>query len=213
NVFFLQIKCCKFLLQLSDAYEEVEEQRQVVGQWKRKTQKMTNEMNDLRMLLEEQNGRNNLLEKKQRKFDAECQSLQDAARQERQAKDRLAREKDVLIAEKFTLEQSLADARLELDLKEEKLSSLQLDLEEMAFGGGTEEEVANLKRSKMDLDRRVKEQEEELDEMAGQVQLLEQAKLRLEMTLETMRKEARREAQQRDEELEEARGSAYKKIK
>lgn len=33
-------------------------------------------MNDLRMLLEEQNGRNNLLEKKQRKFDSECQSLQ-----------------------------------------------------------------------------------------------------------------------------------------
>lgn len=34
--------------------------------------------------------------------------LKDAARQERQAKDRLAREKDVLIAEKFTLEQNLA---------------------------------------------------------------------------------------------------------
>lgn len=61
---------------LNDAYEEVEEQRQVVGQWKRKSQKMTNEMNDLRMLLEEQNSRNNLLEKRQRKFDSECQSLQ-----------------------------------------------------------------------------------------------------------------------------------------
>lgn len=33
------------------------------------------------------------------------------------------------------------------------------------------------------------------------------------MSLETMRKDARREAQQRDEELEEARGSSYKKIK
>ncbi|XP_073815217.1 myosin heavy chain-like isoform X9 [Musca autumnalis] len=198
---------------LNDAYEEVEEQRQVVGQWKRKAQKMTNEMNDLRMLLEEQNARNNLLEKKQRKFDSECQALQDTARQERQAKDRLAREKDILIAEKFTLEQSLADTRLELDLKEEKLASLQRELEEMTFGGGTEEEIAQLRRSKNELDRRVKEQEEELDEMAGQVQLLEQAKLRLEMTLETMRKEARREAQQRDEELEEARGCAYKKIK
>lgn len=61
---------------LSDAYEEVEEQRQVVAQWKRKNQKMTNEMNDLRMLLEEQNSRNNLLEKRQRKFDSECQLLQ-----------------------------------------------------------------------------------------------------------------------------------------
>lgn len=61
---------------LADAYEEVEEQRQVVAQWKRKNQKMTNEMNDLRMLLEEQNSRNNLLEKRQRKFDSECQALQ-----------------------------------------------------------------------------------------------------------------------------------------
>lgn len=61
---------------LGDAYEEVEEQRQVVAQWKRKSQKMTNEMNDLRMLLEEQNSRNNLLEKRQRKFDTECQTLQ-----------------------------------------------------------------------------------------------------------------------------------------
>lgn len=61
---------------LADAYEEVEEQRQVVAQWKRKNQKMTNEMNDLRMLLEEQNSRNNLLEKRQRKFDTECQALQ-----------------------------------------------------------------------------------------------------------------------------------------
>lgn len=61
---------------LADAYEEVEEQRQVVAQWKRKSQKMTNEMNDLRMLLEEQNSRNNLLEKRQRKFDTECQTLQ-----------------------------------------------------------------------------------------------------------------------------------------
>uniref|UniRef100_A0A1L8E4V2 Putative myosin n=1 Tax=Nyssomyia neivai TaxID=330878 RepID=A0A1L8E4V2_9DIPT len=198
---------------LADAYEEVEEQRQVVGQWKRKAQKMTNEMNDLRMLLDEQNSRNNLLEKRQRKFDAECQSLQEGARQEKQAKDRLGREKDVLIAEKFTLEQTLGDTRLELELKEEKLASLQRELEEMTFGGGTEEEVAQLKRSKLEMERRNKEQEEELDEMAGQVQLLEQAKLRLEMTLETMRKEARREAQQRDDELEEARGASYKKIK
>ncbi|XP_055598004.1 uncharacterized protein LOC129747707 isoform X3 [Uranotaenia lowii] len=198
---------------LADAYEEVEEQRQVVGQWKRKAQKMTNEMNDLRMLLEEQNSRNNLLEKRQRKFDSECQSLQDSARQEKQSKERLTREKDVLIAEKFTLEQTLSDVRLELELKEEKYTALQRELEEMTFGGGTEEEIAQLKRQKMDLDRRCKEQEEELDEMAGQIQLLEQAKLRLEMSLETMRKDARKEAQQRDDELEEVRGSSYKKIK
>ncbi|KAG5681287.1 hypothetical protein PVAND_010738 [Polypedilum vanderplanki] len=198
---------------LADAYEEVEEQRQVVAQWKRKNQKMTNEMNDLRMLLEEQNSRNNLLEKRQRKFDSECQSLQDTARQEKQAKERLSREKDVLIAEKFQLEQKLEDTRLELELKEEKVSALNRELEELTFGGNTEEEIAQLKRSKLEYEKRCKEQEEELDEMAGQIQLLEQAKLRLEMTLETMRKEAKREAQQRDDEMEEIRGASFKKIK
>lgn len=56
-------------------------------------------------------------------------------------------------------------------------------------------------------------QEEELDDLAGQVSLLEQAKLRLEMSLEQARKEMRRELSQRDEELEEARCNAHKKVK
>lgn len=69
-----KFKCGCFLLligwlvlQLADAYEEVEEQRQVVGQWKRKVQKLSAETSDLRLLLENQSSRNNLLEKKQRK--------------------------------------------------------------------------------------------------------------------------------------------------
>lgn len=98
-------------------------------------------------------------------------------------------------------------------MKEEALASLRQEMEDMAYGGGSEEEFAQLKRSKIEAEKMCKEQEEELDEMAGQIQLLEQAKLRLEMTLETMRKEARREGQQRDDELEEVRGTSYKKIK
>lgn len=89
---------------------------------------------------------------------------------------------------------------------------MQREIEELT-NGDSEEEITQIRRFKMDLDRRVKEQEDELDEMAGQIQILEQTKLRLEMSLETSRKEARREQQQRDEELEEVRGGAYKKIK
>lgn len=70
-----------------------------------------------------------------------------------------------------------------------------------------------LRKQKIDCERRLQDQEEELDELAGQVQLLEQAKLRLEMTLESMRKEAKKEAQLREEEVEEARCNAQKKVK
>lgn len=93
---------------MADAYEEVEEQRQVVGQWKRKVQKLNGEMNDLRHLLEEQSARNNLLEKKQRKFDSESQMLQDELKKERQIKDRLGREKEMCLSEKYSLETTLA---------------------------------------------------------------------------------------------------------
>lgn len=98
--------------------------------------------------------------------------FQDTARQEKQTKERLAREKDVLIAEKFQLEQKLEDTRLELELKEEKVNGLNRELEELTFGGNTEEEIAQLKRSKVEFEKRCKEQEEELDEMAGQIQVI-----------------------------------------
>ncbi|XP_031828517.1 uncharacterized protein LOC116425220 isoform X2 [Nomia melanderi] len=198
---------------LTDAYEEVEEQRQVVGQWKRRVQKLNGEMHDVRLLLEEQTARNNLLEKKQRKFDSEMQNLLNDIRQEKAQREKLTREKEIALAEKFTIEQNLSDARLEIELKEERLRTLSQELEELTFGGKTEEEVAQLKKAKHELEKRVKDQEEELDDLAGQVQLLEQAKLRLEMNFEQQRKEMRKEMQQRDDELEDIRGNVLKKVK
>lgn len=103
--------------------------------------------------------------------------------------------------------------KLELELKEQKVNGLNRELQELTFNGSTEEEVAALKRSKHQLENKLKDQEEELDDLAGQVQLLEQVKTRLEMGLEQERKEHRRELAQRDQENEETRCSAAKKIK
>ncbi|KAK3877190.1 hypothetical protein Pcinc_018077 [Petrolisthes cinctipes] len=103
--------------------------------------------------------------------------------------------------------------KLELELKEEKVASLSRELADLSFTGRAEEEVAALKKAKHDLDMRVKDQEEELDDLAGQVQMLEGARVRLEMSIEQMRKENRREVSQREEELEEVRISAQKKAK
>lgn len=52
---------------VADALEEVEEQRQVVAQMKRKAQRVTGEHNDTRLMLEEQTARNTILEKRQKK--------------------------------------------------------------------------------------------------------------------------------------------------
>ncbi|XP_045516824.1 unconventional myosin-XVIIIa isoform X1 [Pieris brassicae] len=195
---------------VQDAYEEVEEQRAVAAQWKRKLQKLTNDMADLRSLLDEQTCRNNLLEKRQRKFDTELQSAQEELKRERSAKDRLSRERDQAHAEKYAVEQSLSEARLEIELKEERLAAATRELEERGGGG---DELTSLRRAKSELERRVRDQEEELDELAGQIQLLESSKLRVEMLLEQQRKEARLEAAARDDEMEETRANAAKKLK
>uniref|UniRef100_A0A8D8R4Z1 Unconventional myosin-XVIIIa n=1 Tax=Cacopsylla melanoneura TaxID=428564 RepID=A0A8D8R4Z1_9HEMI len=198
---------------LSDAFEQIEEQRNVASEWKRKVTKVNSEMSDLRLLLEEQSSRNNLLEKKQRKFDAEYQMLQDELRQERNHKEKALRDKELALGDKYTMEQNLSSLKLELELKEQKVSHLQQELEELTFSGNTEEEVANLKKKKHSLEAKLSDQEEELDELAGQVQMLEQAKLKVEMNLEQVRKSHRKELASKDEELEALRCSTMKKVK
>ncbi|VVC24577.1 Hypothetical protein CINCED_3A021796 [Cinara cedri] len=198
---------------LAGVYEDVEEQRQVVAQWKRKVNKLNSESNDLKLMLEESNSRNNLLEKKQKKFDTELHSLQEELKKEKAQKEKITREKDMALSDKFSIEQILSSVKLELELKEQKVAGLNRELQELTFSGNTEEEVAALKRSKHQLESKLKDQEEELDDLAGQVQLLEQVKTRLEMGLEQERKEHRRELAQREQENEETRCSASKKIK
>nr|XP_027210740.1 myosin-7-like isoform X4 [Penaeus vannamei] len=198
---------------VADAYEETDEQRQVVAQMKRKCQRLQAEMNDLKILLEEQTSRNNLLEKKQRKFDQEMMAVQEELRGERSNKEKIQRERDQILSQKYSFEQEVSTLKLELELKEEKVASLNREIEDLNFTGKTEEEIATLKKAKHDLEMRIKDQEEELDDLAGQVQMLEGAKVRLEMSIEQMRKENRREMAQREEELEEVRIAAQKKVK
>merc|ERR1719412_3382751 len=199
---------------LNDAYEEVDEQRQVVAQWKRKTAKVQGEQNDTRMLLEEQTSRNALLEKRARKFDSELGLLNEERKSEMLSKEKLQKEVDQLKTIKYQLEDKLHAMKLDLDFKEEKIGALNKELEELQVGGGaSEEEVSTLKRQKHDLDMRLKDQEEELDDLAGQVQMLEQAKTKLEMSMAAQKKEHRRELSGKDDELEDARASAQKKVK
>jgi myosin-18 len=47
---------------------------------------------------------------------------------------------------------------LDLDFKDEKISALNKDLEDLQTSGASEEEVSNLKRQKHDLEMRLKEQ-------------------------------------------------------
>ncbi|KAH8039324.1 hypothetical protein HPB51_005570 [Rhipicephalus microplus] len=198
---------------LTEALADLDEGRQAVNQWKRKAQKLSAELQDLKLLVEEHMARNAELEKKQRKFDSELGQASDGLKQERQQREKLQRERDLLCAEKQALEQQLMCCRTELDAQHDRVKSLRRELDELSFSTHAEEEVAKLKRAKQELERKSRDQEEELEDLAAQVTMLEQSKLRLEMALEKARQEHRRELSQRDEEADEARAAATKKLR
>ena len=199
---------------LNDAYEEVEDQRQVVAQWKRKVQKLQAEMNDTRLHLEEQASRNTLLEKKQRKFDSELALAVEDKRQEMISKEKYQNEVDLLRKEKSKIEEQLHSLSMDTDLKDQRILSLTKDLEiSQTSGGGSEDEFRSLKKLKLEYEMKLKDQEEELDDLAGQIQMLETNKTKLDMEIIQMRKEFKNEIQSREDELDDMRNSNNKKVK
>jgi myosin-18 len=69
-----------------------------------------------------------------------------------------------------------------------------------------------LKKIIRDLEQKLQDQEEELDEQAGQIQILEQTKLRLEMAAERDKQLVHKELESKEEELEEVRYTMQKKV-
>lgn len=85
---------------------EENQHRQVVSV-KKKSQKLSQDAQDLRFQLDDQLTRNSDLEKKQRRFDSEMNKLLVQLQEEKSARERLQRERDDFASDKFMLEQQL----------------------------------------------------------------------------------------------------------
>merc|ERR550534_3295858 len=135
-------------------------------------------------------------------------------RQEMLSKEKYQNEVDHLRKEKSKLDEQLSLQGMDMELKDQKISSLTRDLEiTQTAGGGSEDEFRSLKKLKLEYEMKLKDQEEELDDLAGQVQMLESNKTKLEMEMIQMRKELKHEIQSREDELEDARNASSKKVK
>nr|XP_054590234.1 unconventional myosin-XVIIIa isoform X4 [Nothobranchius furzeri] len=199
---------------ISDLQADNEESQRTVQQLKKKTQKLTSELQDTKLHLEGQQSRNHDLEKKQRKFDSEQSTAQEEVLRERNLREKLAREKDVLSAEVFSLRQQLEEKDVDLCAINMKLEQLEVELQDVNSQESKDEaSQAKMKKQLRDLEAKVKDQEEELDEQAGTIQMLEQAKLRLEMEMERLRQTHSKEIESKDDEVEEIRQTYSKKLK
>ncbi|XP_039576438.1 unconventional myosin-XVIIIa isoform X19 [Passer montanus] len=199
---------------LADLQADSEESQRALQQLKKKCQRLAAELQDTKLHLEGQQGRNHDLEKKQRRFDSELSQAHEEAQRERLQREKLSREKDVLVAEVFGLKQLLEDRDSDIAGLTQKVEALEAELQDISSQESKDEaSLAKVKKQLRDLEAKVKDQEEELDEQAGTIQMLEQAKLRLEMEMERLRQTHAKEVESRDEEVEEIRQSCQKKLK
>ncbi|XP_066219736.1 unconventional myosin-XVIIIa isoform X16 [Saccopteryx leptura] len=199
---------------LGDLQADSEESQRTLQQLKKKCQRLTAELQDTKLHLEGQQVRNHELEKKQRRFDGELSQAHEEAQREKGQREKLQREKDMLLAEAFSLKQQLEEKDMDIAGFTQKVVSLEAELQDISSQESKDEaSLAKVKKQLRDLEAKVKDQEEELDEQAGTIQMLEQAKLRLEMEMERMRQTHSKEMESRDEEVEEARQSCQKKLK
>ncbi|CAL8350260.1 unnamed protein product [Lota lota] len=199
---------------ISDLQADNEESQRTGQQLKKKLQRLTAELQDTKLHLEGQQSRNHDLEKKQRKFDSEQSVSQEEVQRERSLREKLARERDVLAGEVLGLRQQLEDKDLELcavHLKQEQLDAELQDLNSQE--SKDEASLSKVRKQLRDIEAKAKDQEEELDEQAGTIQMLEKAKLRLEMEMERLRQTHLKDIESKDDEVEEIRQSSSKKLR
>jgi len=103
--------------------------------------------------------------------------------------------------------------------REDKVYSFSSDSEELpSFSSsvtdeGEVREVKDLRKAKREVDMRLVDRENQVEDLAQQVDMLLSVKARLEAELTQCRKEHKREVADKDDELEDTRASAAKKIK
>jgi len=198
---------------VNEAYDEVDEQKKDTAQWKNKYKKVQNEMDDTRILLEEQNEKNDLLERKFRKVDSELIEIQQEIHREASVRNKLEKDMEALRQEKSRMNEELHTLRLEVETKSGKIRNLSNEIDDLQNNTVNEEELKRVKRQKQDLEGRLKDQIEEMDELSGQVQTLETEKTKLEMTMNQLKKEHKHELEVKDEEIEDVRHAFGKKLK
>ncbi|XP_036936479.1 unconventional myosin-XVIIIa-like [Acanthopagrus latus] len=181
---------------ISDLQADNEESQRNIQQLKKKTQRLTSELQDTKLHLEGQQSRNHDLEKKQRKFDSELSAVQEEVQRERSLREKLAREKDILSGDAFSLRQQLEpggpdgrtllavgwDGRTLLTVSRENQTYIQVQTSitqsdykiqkeapcisnSACCSSPLEEQLSRLQREKNDLQSRVEEDQEDLNEL------------------------------------------------
>jgi len=119
---------------------------------------------------------------------------------------------DELVAKNYSLDLKLTIIVTELAEEKKKSARFARELLELSEMNRDDKELYKLRQLKSILERKVFDQEKELDEQAGTIQQLEQMKLKLEMGREKLRQQRVKELGEKDKDLDELKGKLNKRV-
>ncbi|XP_058014464.1 unconventional myosin-XVIIIb [Ahaetulla prasina] len=199
---------------LSQVQQLYEEARRAAQQLKRKCQQLTCELEDTRVLMENQQSRNHELEKKQKKFDLQLAQALGESAFEKSLREKVAQENSGLQFQLGSLRHSLEQKELENEGLGQRVATLSCQVDELSNSASLDAGApAALQKKLWDLESRTWEQQQELSQQTMAVEQLEQLHLRLELEIERTKQIHQKELEDKEEELEDTRKSCQKRLR
>ncbi|XP_017353629.1 unconventional myosin-XVIIIb isoform X1 [Cebus imitator] len=197
--------------ELQSAYEGA---KKMAHQLKRKCHHLTCDLEDTRVLLENQQSRNHELEKKQKKFDLQLAQALGESVFEKGLREKVTQENTSVRWELGQLQQQLKQKEQEtLQLKQE-VEMLQDHKRELLGSPSLGENcVASLKERLWKLESSAIEQQKIQSQQESTIKQLEQLRQRFELEIERMKQMHQKDREDQEEELEDVRQSCQKRLR
>ncbi|XP_047737475.1 myosin heavy chain, non-muscle isoform X3 [Hyalella azteca] len=176
--------------------------------------KLQAELEDAQVDIDTNRGKVVELEKKQRNFDKllnEEKANYERCLQEKEMAEREAREKETKI---LSLNRSVEEMQERLEEVDMSRKRLQVELDDLVSTRGTaDKNVHELEKAKRSLESQLAEQKTQIEELEDELQLTEDAKLRLEVNMQAMKAQFERDLTAREEQGEEKRRALIKQLR
>ncbi|XP_058707534.1 unconventional myosin-XVIIIb isoform X2 [Poecile atricapillus] len=197
---------------LGEAQAACQAARDGAQRLRRRCQRLACELEDARVLAENQQSRSHELEKRQKKFDLQLAQALGQSAFEKSLREKLSQENTSIRWEMGKLQQSLEHKEAEVARLEQQVAVLAGRVQELS-GPGATDTVPALKKKLWDLEGSAAEQKKELERQTAAVDHLEQAHERLELEIERMKQIHQKELEDKDEELEDTQKSCQKRLR
>ncbi|ERE76313.1 myosin-XVIIIb-like protein, partial [Cricetulus griseus] len=197
--------------ELQNAYEEA---KKTAHQLKRKCHHLTWDLEDTRVLLENQQSRNHELEKRQKKFDLQLAKALGESMFEKTLREKVSQENSGVRWELGQLQQQLEQKEQEASKLKQEVEKLQGQKQELLGCASVGKQgVASLKEKVWELESSALEQQKVHSQQENTIKQLEQLRQRFELEIERMKQMHQKDREDQEEELEDVRQSCQKRLR